>query len=727
MVYPDAMDQLELGELPEATTQDALFAPVRLAHAVRADVARPVAHVCLENVGPQLDRVFDYLVPPALDAQASVGSRVAVPISGRKATGFVVARDDQTTTGSRLRPILRVISPLPVLAAEIYQIAARIAERNCSSVADILRLAIPARHARAEREYVSRYGPFMAGPEPLDAPLEQSVRGDSGGEPALEFPEGQAAATWMPYTGGAAFLARLARGESPHAVCHALPGSVVELALAACAATRASGRGVLIVVPTSRIARSMAEIFAQRFGDSIEILVGEAAPESRYRSFLRVRGGQAPIVIGTRAAAWAPVSRLGLVIVIDDAAPTLREIRSPYAEARDVLAARAALQKSGLLVLSHYVSVPAAALIASGWAPLLEATPSVRAVKAARVTSPEQWVREGTPWSRIPDSAFTMVRDSLTRGPVLLVVPRAGYIPVVACAQCQRPAVCADCGGEMQISAPGVTPACSRCGSLRPWRCSHCHGTQMKALRIGSHRTAEEIGRAFPGVGVVISGSQAAEGISVTVSSRPRIIVATPGAEPWADGGFAGALVLDSRYLRGQGMDADIAFVRHASAIVARVRPAEHGGHVMFAGGIDPEALHALAHWDLAHYAATILRERTALALPPAARWLAVTGSQGDMHRYLRILRGELLRSFNEAPEVPIPHEETLFATGVRPFAPGIDLLGPVPAPREEITLFFRTAITHGRALTRIARNVYRLYTAENLGATLRLEVDPRM
>ena len=174
----------------------------------------PVARVAVDISLAHLDRPFDYLVPARLDAQAVPGCRVRVRFAGQLVDGYLLER---------------VISPEPVLTPEIFDLARAVADRYAGTLADVLRLAIPPRHATAERE----------------APA-------AGTAPALA-PPAPGPGSWSRYPAGAAFLTGLAEGRPVRAAWSALPGPEwpAEIAVAA-ATTAAAGRGVLINVPDAR-------------------------------------------------------------------------------------------------------------------------------------------------------------------------------------------------------------------------------------------------------------------------------------------------------------------------------------------------------------------------------------------------------------------------------------------------------------------------------------------
>lgn len=766
-----------LGELPAAEEQAGLLDVARAEREVVGEVRSPVAHVHVLLRQPHLDKVFDYLVPASMDSSAVVGARVVVDVGAHRASGFIVGRDSTSEAAGRLRPLRRVVSALPVLTPEVYGLCVDAAARCAGSTADLLSLAVPERHARAEKAHLAAHG--------------GDIRAD---RLAVESYEAAVGSPWRAYLGGPAFLRRVAAGQGPSAVCCELPGSDAVAMLAdAASAARASGRGCLVVAPTRREASRIAEGVAAATGESVALVVADEPHESRYAAFLRILTGIDRVVVGTRSAVWAPVGDLGLVAVLDDASPNLREQHAPYVRAGEALAMRAAREGAAFLSLSGCVSLSAQAMIERGEAALVRGEPTALRASLPRVSAAEQWERDGASWSRLPESAFALVRHGLDEGPVLVVVPRAGYIPLTACASCREIARCETCGGSLGLDFGEPGPRCRRCGlSAARWRCPECGGGRIRAVRLGSHRTAEEIGKAFPGTGIVMSGSQASEGIVDSVSGKPRIVVATPGSEPAAQGGYRAALVLDSRFLRGDGPGSEIEFVRRACRIVARVRPAREGGHVMFAGGIDPVFLRMLNTWGQPDFAAGLYAQRRELKLPPSAFWLAVTGESRSVRTYLGVLRSSLFAAEASEAETAERHADAasdahsrdpLLAGGIIRLASGYELLGPVPSARprndarrnegmrnssirnegvraeagngaaarggagqngvgqnasgrsetgrssvartDEVTVYVRCAHALGPSLAAHARAAHREYTAKQLGPSLRLEVDP--
>ena len=115
--------------------------------------------------------------------------------------------------------------------------------------------------------------------------------------------------------------------------------------------------------------------------------------------------------------------------------------------------------------------------------------------------------------------------------------------PSLSCQTCRAPARCAQCHGPLALPAPGAAPSCRWCGTAGGLRVRAVRRPPLRSAVVGARRTAEELGRAFPGVPVHTSGSGE---VLDRVAGTPSLVIATPGAEPVADGGYAAVLLLDA-------------------------------------------------------------------------------------------------------------------------------------------------------------------------------------
>ncbi len=184
---------------------------------------------------------------------------------------------------------------------------------------------------------------------------------------------------WAAYDSGPALLQRLAAPDGPttRAVWSAAPASSwsADLAVAVRSVLALQRGGVIVVVPDARdVARVLAEFADAAAGGVVATLTAELGPERRYREFLRILRGGARLVVGTRAAVFAPVADLRLIAVWDDGDDALADPQAPYWETRDVAALRSHRTGCDLLVGSPARSVATQQWCESGWARSLQAS-----------------------------------------------------------------------------------------------------------------------------------------------------------------------------------------------------------------------------------------------------------------------------------------------------------------------------------------------------------------
>jgi primosomal protein N' (replication factor Y) len=681
-----------------------------------------------------LDRPFDYLVPAAMAAEAVPGARVRVRFAGRLVDGFVLERLECSEHDGRLAALHKVISAEPVLAPQVARLARAVADRYAGTLADVLRLAVPPRHAATEK---------AAAAEP-----------DTTGRTGPEEPSAGAAppdpGEWPRYPAGPSWLAALAAGRSPRAVWWAPPGPAWPGMLATAArATLAAGRGVLVVVPdhrdVDRVAAAMSAALVcgdavgggpvpggpvpggSAEGGLVVALRADLGPAERYRRFLAVLRGQARVVVGTRAAVFSPVAQLGLVAVWDDGDDLHAEPRAPYPHTRDVAALRSYLEDAALLVGGHAPSTDAEALVRSGWAyPLVLPRAQLRALAPLVRPVGSDWEAardEAARTARIPSLAARTAREALAAGrPVLVQVPRRGYHPSLACASCRRPARCAHCQGPLARPGADRVPACRWCG--RPgagWVCRACEGTVLRASVTGDRRTAEELGRAFPGVALRTSGR---DEVLATVPAGPALVVATPGAEPVADGGYGAVLLLDGWALLGRpDLRAGEEALRRWANAAALARPGQDGGRVVVVADEGLAPVQALVRWDPAGFAAREADDRAELGFPPATRIAAVEGCAPVLRAFLDAARlSPAAEILGPVPLSPRPRRAAA-ATAPSAKAAERDAGDDDAGPRERVLI--RVPRRQGADLAAALHAAHGVLAARRAAAGLRVHLDP--
>ncbi|WP_184847188.1 primosomal protein N' [Allocatelliglobosispora scoriae] len=671
---------------------------------------------------PHLDRLFDYLVPEDLDDVARPGVRLKVRFSGQLVDAWLLERVADSEH-PKLAYLEKVVSGEPVLSAEIARLAREVADRYAGSLADVLRLAVPPRHAAAEKppktptlEELPPSPPAdPADPaEPADPSrhvLQQSVASDPLQDHALlqnvtgTVPAGRAGrvggaggAGWGRYAAGEAYLRALADGRAPRAVWSAAPGEDWPARLAeAIAVTVESGRGAVAVVADARDLDRLDEALTVRFGggDRHVALSAALGPAERYRRFLRASRGEVSAVIGNRASAFAPVAALGFVAIWDDGDDLHSEQRSPYPHARQTLLNRAQLAEAAVLVAGFTRTAEGQQLVESGWAREINPGRDEARRIVVQTADDRQLARDPAAVSaRLPSVAWEAARESLRAGaPVLVQVPRRGYLPSVACQDCRERARCPHCAGPLALTSSQSIAECRWCA--RPaggYTCPRCGGRRLRASVTGVRRTAEEMGRALPGYTVRTSGR---DGVLPTVTNEPALVLATPGAEPVAEGGYGAVLLLDTwALLTRADLRAGEEALRRWMNAAALARP---GGRVIVVADGSLVVVQALMRWDAAWLAARELAERRELGFPPAARFASLTGT-------------------------PAAVAEQLAATRL---PTGADLLGPIELPDGQERMLVRVTRSHAAELAAALHAAAGVRSARKAPDAVRVQMDP--
>ncbi|WP_316575311.1 primosomal protein N' [Nocardia canadensis] len=696
----------------------------------------PIARVLPLLSPAHLDRDFDYLVPPELDEIAQPGVRVRVRFAGRLVDGYLLERLPHSEHTGKMVKLERVVSPERVLTPEILRLATAVAARYAGTRADVLRLAIPPRHARTEtggtKKSTAATESALDEAEPAAAEADSPADGPSS--PAVgpgdcvekdspaAVPDAVASdpvdtTAWNRYQHGGAFVAALSAGRAPRAAWQALPGEDWAARLAELAATVvASGRSAVLMVPDQRdLDRLLAEC-VRLVGDSAVGLSAGLGPAARYRRWLAVLRGQARVVVGTRAAVFAPARDLGLIALWDDGDDTYAEPRAPYPHAREVAMLRAHETGAAFVAAGFARTAEIQAVVESGWARDLLAERQVLREVMPRISAPgdTDFALERDALARavrMPGVAFAAARAAIKENAAVLVqVPRRGYVPSLACAKCRTPARCRHCNGPLALpqssTGEAASPQCRWCGITEAaFRCQACGARALRAMVIGAARTAEELGRAFPGV--PIRGSGGGEVLD-SVEPGAQVVVATVGAEPLVRGGYGVALLLDGWALLGRAdLRATEDTLRRWMGAAALVRPR---GQVIVMAEPSLPTVQALVRWDPVHHAAAELAARAEVGFPPAVRLAAIDGTTAAI--------AELLEATQLPDRVDILGPVPLPPTARKPFS-GSD------QPAEVERMLLRVGRTEGGPLARALTAAQAVRSSHRSDAPLRVQIDP--
>ncbi|MGV3759647.1 MAG: hypothetical protein ACO1PW_08920, partial [Actinomycetota bacterium] len=372
---------------------------------------------------PAIDKTFDYLVPDALRDQVRVGDVVRVVLHGRRVGGWVVEVDVEPPAGVELRPLAKRSGLGPT--QELIELAGWAAWRWAGRPASLLRTASPPR-------VVASLPARPAVPDlPPTGPLTEAA-----------FEHGTSVLRLPP------------------------TADLGNVALAAAALGPA-----LVLCPT----QSVVERVAAR-------LRAVGAPVAVHPDGW-ARGAAGTTVVGTRAAAWAPVGGLAAVVVLDEHDEAHQQEQAPTWHARDVGIERA--RRAGVPCV---VTSPCPSLEALGWGRLFEPD---RGRERGGWPVVEVVDRRAEEPGRASLISEPLVRALRAEGRVVCVLNRTGRSRLLACRSCGELARCAVC--DASVEQPGDDLRCRRCEAVRPPVCLQCGAGSFKNLRVGVSRLREEL------------------------------------------------------------------------------------------------------------------------------------------------------------------------------------------------------------------------------------------
>ena len=533
---------------------------------------------------PAIDKTFDYLVPEAVRDQVRVGDVVRIDLHGRRVGGWVVAVDVDPPRGVTLRPLARRsgLGPTP----DLLELSEWAAWRWAGRQASFLGTASPPRVVPAL-------------PPAPDQPSWVGARSFSGDAPRPDRggpPENGTAAHGGPAVGPLTAEAL----AQPRSVLRLPPGADLTNVVAAAASLGPA----LVLCPSAALG---ARVVAR--------LRREGVPAAPHPDGWAV-GAAGATVVGTRAAAWAPVGGLAAIVVLDEHDEGHQQEQAPTWHARDVALERA--QRAG---------VPCV---------MTSPCPTLEALTVASLLEPDRGrERTGWPLVEVVDrrdeppglGLFSEPLVRLVRGPgrVLCVLNRTGRSRLLACRSCGELARCARC--EAAVEQPGTDLHCRRCGADRPPVCTACGATSFKNLRVGVTRAREEL--------EALVGEPVAE---LTAASEPdasltRVLVGTEAVlQRVGRADAVGFLDLDQELLAPRYRAAEHAFalVSRAARVVAASGAPQGGrsaGRILLQTRLpEHEVVRAAARAEPALVAAAERDRRELLGFPPFAALAEVSG-----------------------------------------------------------------------------------------------------
>jgi primosomal protein N' (replication factor Y) len=408
-----------------------------------------------------LARPFTYRVSD----DVAQGDVVAIQLGARSVRGVVVDLDVAAPGGVDVSDAGAVVDRVP---APLVELALWVADYYGSTPARALALVAP--HARTRR------GP----------PREPSGGGFVGErEPDELTPEQRDAVTRI--------VAAL-DGTGGHVLLHGPTGSgKTEVYLQAAAAALERGRAVIVLVPEIALTPQTVGRFRARFGDRVAVIHSGLTDAERRDERARIASGAAPVVVGARSAIFAPVARLGLVVVDEEHDASFKQESDPRYDARTVAAKRAAIEGA---VAVYGSATPRA----ESWSRL------ERLGLPSRIGAPMPTVKlvdlrreAGYPLSAPLLAELTSVAER--GGRAILLLNRRGMSGAIHCRSCGTTRRCRSCDIALTLHADSRLH-CHHCGysTELPASCPECGSVELARIGAGTQRLDAELARRVPGL-----------------------------------------------------------------------------------------------------------------------------------------------------------------------------------------------------------------------------------
>jgi primosomal protein N' (replication factor Y) (superfamily II helicase) len=659
---------------------------------------------------------FDYRLPEELrDGAVGVGSMLVVPFGRREVLGVVVglAESSEVAAEKLLAPLRALELGVP---AEMVALAEWIAAEYCSTLARALGLVLPPGATRRlsgrKRRAVKRTEHLAVGARSPQAP------------PPSE--EQQAVLDVL----RAALSERTAHAR----LLHGVTGSgKTEVYLRAAETALQQGRGAIVLVPEIALTPQIVGRFSERFGETVAVMHSQLRPGERYAEWRRLREGGARICVGPRSAVFAPIERLGLIVVDEEHDASYKHEGDPRYDARDVAAERARRSGAVLLLGSATPRAESARRVARS---TLRRRVDGRPLPAVDVLDMRGDGSEVAQQGLHPVTTQALSDVRAAREKAIVLLNRRGWSDFLSCRSCGHVWGCPHCDVALVLHRAGGFVACHHCGHREraPRRCDACASTSVARHGAGTERLQHELAATLDEDG------------AFPVFRLDADVLTGPGGAPQAQGaatrGDAGALlrrfeaapcgVLIGTQMVAKGhdfpdvtlgvvLDADATLrfpdfraEERTFALIAQLagRVGRGSKGRVLVQTIAPQAraiAHAARH-DSDGFLAGELQRREALSYPPFAHLIRIVCSAGearDAHAAAAALRAMLT-----------------------PRSPGSDVLGPAALfrvrGRERQVLLVKAAERRG-AVAAVGEAVQRVASMrEHANVNFSVDVDPQ-
>ena len=497
-----------------------------------------------------LERTFHYLVPETLRDQALTGRRALVPFGNRKLTGYILGSVTESSIAN-LKEIITVLDNEPLWTAKELEFFRWTATYYQHPLGEVIRTALPTginvqtrkgssgegetltkgKTARREKFYLQGLTtPPLRQPSPKALEILAVIR-DSGDISAADIRKRFGACTPQLKRLTELGLSRVeerevyrdpfkdhpAARDEPRmlhthqkaaldAISGCLDGKIftpfllygvtgsgkTEVYLQAISYALELGRNALVLVPEIALTPQLTGRFQARFGGGIAILHSGLSDGERYDEWRRIRRGLARIVIGARSAIFAPMEKIGIIIVDEEHEASFKQSDGLRYNARDLALVRGRMERAAVVLGS--------------------ATPLVTSIHAAQegrltlLSLPERVAGRPMPLVELvamkgsKETISTSLSAKLTetfeqRRQAIVFLNRRGFATFLVCTDCGKPLTCPNCSVTLTYHRQRGESLCHYCDYAvpAPGTCPACSGTTLSELGAGTEKLEHDL------------------------------------------------------------------------------------------------------------------------------------------------------------------------------------------------------------------------------------------
>jgi primosomal protein N' (replication factor Y) len=717
-------------------------------------------------VAAPLDRTLSYRIPAALRAVLQVGHRVKVPLGRRTAIGYVFGFPADAPQ-EQLKSILELLDDQPLFSprhAHFYERAARyygypLGAALCTALPAGLsgrgsspailrdrlyrptglagepvgvrqRALLACLRERGELPLSALRAEFAAPHAALQRLVEQGfltvTAVERNRDPlAAEPVEAPAAVTLNPAQERAlaALQQALAGGGFAPFLLHGVTGSgKTEVYLRAIAEVLARGRQALLLVPEIGLTPQLVARFRSWFRDQpvrLALLHSGLGEGERYAAWRAVARGEIDVVIGVRSAVFAPLERLGLVIVDEEHDASYKQGEGFRYHARDLALLRGQMEEAAVLLGSATPALTSYQRTRDGQMTCLELPERVagRPLPVVEIVNLAEFPAGGI---LSPPLQVALATTLAAGEQALLLLNRRGYAPFLQCRECGATCRCPNCAITLTYSRVERAVRCHYCNHREtpPDTCPRCHGAEFLPEGAGTERLEETLLELFPQARIArmdrdTTTRKGAHGRLVTAMAAGAfdILIGTQMVAKGHDFSavtLVGVISADSALNLPDFRSAERVFALLSQAAGRAGRGARPGRVLIQTWSPDHYALEFVARHDYHGFAAVELAQRQALDYPPFG------------HLANLVLAGD------DAAQVAAAAE--LLAAGLSRSLGGVELLGPAPCLLQKLRGRSRMQLLLKAAQRPALRRLLdRVVAGSRLpgGVTLTVDVDP--